>query len=61
MKDIYINAVSAYLPGDPISNDEMEDYLGKVNGEPSRWKSRILSNNGIQNRYYEIDKNQKRL
>lgn len=61
MKDIYINAVSAYLPGDPISNDEMEDYLGKVNGEPSRWKSRILSNNGIQNRYYAIDKNQKTL
>jgi len=61
MKKIYINAISAYLPGQPISNDEMEDYLGKVNGEPSRWKSRILDKNGIKTRHYAIDKAQNTL
>lgn len=59
MKNIYINAISAFLPGKPVSNDEMEDYLGKVNGESSRWKSRVLSKNGIKTRYYAIDKEQK--
>lgn len=61
MKNIYINAISAFLPGKPISNDEMEDYLGKVNGEASRWKSRVLSKNGILTRYYAIDKEQNTL
>lgn len=61
MKNIYINAISAFLPGNPISNDEMEDYLGKVNGESSKWKARILKNNGIKSRHYAIDKNQNTL
>lgn len=61
MKSIYINAISAYLPGDAISNDEMEDYLGRVNGQDSRLKSRILKNNGIQYRHYAIDKQQQTL
>ena len=39
----------------------MEDYLGKVNGEASRWKSRVLSKNGILTRYYAIDKEQNTL
>lgn len=61
MKKIYINAVSAFLPGAPISNEEMEDYLGKVNGLPSRWKTRMQSNNGIKTRYYAVDKEQNTL
>ena len=60
-KNVYINALSCYLPGEPISNDEMESYLGKINGEASKWKSRILRNNGIQSRHYAIDKNQNTL
>ncbi len=58
MKHAYINALGIFLPGNSISNDEMEDYLGMVNGEPSKWKSRILKNNGIVNRYYAINKQQ---
>ena len=58
-RPVYINAIGKFLPGNPISNDEMEDYLGLINGQPSRSKSRMLSQNGIKNRYYAIDKNQK--
>ena len=58
MKHAYINALGVFLPGNSVSNDEMEDYLGMVNGEPSKWKSRILKNNGIVNRYYAINKQQ---
>jgi len=58
-RPVYINAIGKFLPGDPISNDEMEDYLGLINGKPSRSKKRMLTQNGIQNRYYAIDKTQK--
>ena len=61
MKDVFITATGVYLPGSPISNDEMEDYLGKINGIPSVGKSRVLKQNGIQSRYYAIDKNQQTL
>lgn len=61
MKSIYINAISAFLPGEPISNDEMEDYLGMVNGLSSKWKTRMQKNNGIKTRYYAIDKFQNTL
>lgn len=54
---VYINNLAKYLPNEPVSNDEMEDILGLVNGKPSRSKNIILRQNGIKNRYYVIDKN----
>ncbi len=58
MENVYITSSGAFLPNDPISNDEMENYLGQINGVPSNAKARILSQNGIKNRFYAIDKNQ---
>ena len=55
----YITHVGKYLPGAPIANDAMEDYLGHVDGRPSRVKSRILKSNGIQQRYYALDQQQR--
>ncbi|NOZ33718.1 MAG: beta-ketoacyl-ACP synthase III [Chlorobi bacterium] len=57
--DVYINAVEKFLPGPPVSNDEMENYLGKINGTNSKARPIVLRNNGIKTRYYAIDKNQK--
>jgi 3-oxoacyl-[acyl-carrier-protein] synthase-3 len=54
----YITSLGQFLPGEPISNDCIEDYLGKINGRPSRVKQRILNSNGIQQRYYALDRNQ---
>lgn len=28
-KKVYINRIASYLPNKPISNDEMEDYIGR--------------------------------
>src|ERR1041384_3225564 len=53
---VYINALGKFLPGEPVSNDEMESHLGLVGGKPSRLKSRILKQNGIQSRHYAIDR-----
>ncbi|WP_178987429.1 beta-ketoacyl-ACP synthase III [Winogradskyella schleiferi] len=56
MNDVYINRVSKFLPNDPISNDEMESVLGQINGKPSKARRVVLRNNGIERRYYAINK-----
>lgn len=55
---VYINKLSRFLPNNPVSNDEMEDYLGIINGQKSKAKRLILRNNGIKTRYYGLNKNQ---
>ena len=57
-KAVYINSVSTYLPNSPIANEDMEDYIGKIGGNPSRVRSIVLRQNGIKTRYYGLDKNQ---
>lgn len=54
----YITHIGKCLPGEPIANDEMEAYLGQVGDRPSRVKARILKSNGIQQRYYALDRQQ---
>jgi 3-oxoacyl-[acyl-carrier-protein] synthase-3 len=53
---VYINRIAKYLPGEPVGNDEMEEYLGYVNGKKSRSRSIVLRNNKITKRYYSRDK-----
>ena len=55
-REVYITRLARFLPGLPIQNSEIEDYLGMVAGKPSRSKALILRNNGIKERYYAIDK-----
>jgi 3-oxoacyl-[acyl-carrier-protein] synthase-3 len=55
-RHVYINRIAKFLPGNPVSNDEMEEYLGCVDGRKSRSKPIILRNNKITNRYYSRDK-----
>lgn len=57
MGDVFVNRLSKFLPNDPVSNDEIEQYLGMVDGKPSRARLKILGNNKITSRYYAIDKN----
>ncbi|MEE4198345.1 MAG: beta-ketoacyl-ACP synthase III [Bacteroidales bacterium] len=54
-KAVYINNISSFLPNRPVENDEMENFLGKINGKPSRSRSIVLRQNGIKKRYYVID------
>jgi hypothetical protein len=61
MYSAYINRIGKIFPGEPINNDEREEYLGKMASRPSRVSQRIVNSNGIQKRYYAIDKQQQRL
>ena len=56
--DVYITALGKFLPGPPIANEEMEEYLGLIHGRPSRLRQRILQQNGITRRHYALDRNQ---
>ncbi len=57
MPDCYITSTGSYLPGDPVENKRINDYLGRVLGE-KRVQNKILAVNGIQTRHYALDKNQ---
>ena len=56
LNEVYITNTSSFFPNDPVSNDEMEEYLGQINGAPSRSKAIVLRNNGIKNRFYALTK-----
>ncbi|EDZ62896.1 3-oxoacyl-[acyl-carrier-protein] synthase III [Sulfurimonas gotlandica GD1] len=55
MREVYINKISAFLPNDPIDNENIEKVLGQVGDRPSRARRIILKSNKIINRYYAID------
>lgn len=57
MNEVYITKAAKYLPNNPVANEEMETYLGYINGKPSKAKGIILRNNGIKTRYYALDTN----
>lgn len=56
LPEVYINRTSTFLPNNPISNDEMEDYLGFINEQASKSRRIVLRNNRITNRFYAIEK-----
>jgi 3-oxoacyl-[acyl-carrier-protein] synthase III len=52
----YITSVGAFLPGEPIGNDEIEVYLGSLPSGSDRLRRRMLEANGIEKRHYAIDR-----
>ena len=51
----YITNIASFLPGAPVSNDDMESILGIVGARPSRARRMVLRSNGIVSRHYVID------
>jgi 3-oxoacyl-[acyl-carrier-protein] synthase III len=58
-KRVYIISAGKFYPGEPVSNDQIEDRLGRVGSLPSRLRERVLRQNRIERRYYAIDENQR--
>jgi len=56
LNEVYITRTSHFFPNNPVSNDEMEEYLGMINDKPSKSRRIVLRNNGITNRYYALEK-----
>lgn len=55
----YITSVGRFLPGEPVSNDQMEARLGQIGPKPSALRERVLRQNKIERRYYAIDDQQR--
>jgi len=56
MMNVFITKAAKFLPNDPVSNDDMEQYLGMVGDQPSKARRIVLRRNGIRQRYYALDK-----
>ncbi|WP_284646116.1 3-oxoacyl-[acyl-carrier-protein] synthase III C-terminal domain-containing protein [Paenibacillus silviterrae] len=61
MNEVYITSMGSFLPGPPVGNDEIEEYLGRIGGKSSRTMRRMLEQNRIRYRHYAIDKTQRSL
>ena len=57
MNQCYITSTGSFLPNQPVDNENMKQYLGKVFGE-NRVRQKILKANGIETRHYALDKDQ---
>jgi 3-oxoacyl-[acyl-carrier-protein] synthase III len=56
MTDVHINGLGVFLPGEPVPNDNMEEYLGYIFGKPSRFRKIVLKQNQIKKRHYALDR-----
>jgi len=53
---VYINDMAVCMPNTPVSNDEIEHVLGRVDDLASRSRRIVLKTNGIKSRYYALDR-----
>ncbi|MFT3903650.1 MAG: beta-ketoacyl-ACP synthase III [Niabella sp.] len=58
-KNVFITGTSTFLPNTPVPNGDMEKYLGLVSGKSSRVRNIVLRQNGIRQRYYALDTQQR--
>ncbi|MFZ1388270.1 MAG: 3-oxoacyl-[acyl-carrier-protein] synthase III C-terminal domain-containing protein [Thiolinea sp.] len=54
--DIYLLAAGHHLPGEPINNEDIDAYVAPIDQNSRRIKQRVLGENGIQTRYYALDR-----
>jgi 3-oxoacyl-[acyl-carrier-protein] synthase-3 len=52
---VYLSGAGYFLPGDPVDNTRMDDFIAPLNRLSQRLKKRILAENGIRQRHYAID------
>ena len=55
LREAFITGTGAFLPGEPIGNDRMEEFIGLIGGRPSTVGQRALRWNGIATRHYALN------
>jgi len=53
----FITRTGSFLPGAPVDNERMRDYIGTLDGE-EKVKRQVLAMNGIRQRHYAQDSHQ---
>jgi 3-oxoacyl-[acyl-carrier-protein] synthase-3 len=54
LREGYITGAGAFLPGEPVANDRMEDHLGRIEGRDSVLGKKALRWNGVEARHYAM-------
>ena len=54
LRDVFITGTGAFLPGQPVGAEAMEDHIGRIHGRPSAVGRRALRWNGIETRHYAL-------
>ena len=54
MTDAYITGVGAYLPGEPVDNEELAARFGDGTTRDAAVRGRVLAANGIRTRHYAL-------
>ena len=54
-KNTYIQGFGVFMPGEPVGNDRIDEFIAPLNKHSERLKRRVLRENGIQLRHYAID------
>ena len=54
MTDAYITGVGAYLPGEPVDNEELAARFGDGSRRDAAVRGRVLAANGIRTRHYAL-------
>ncbi len=53
--EVYLTGFGIFLPGSPIKNEDIDNYLGVVSPELEKLKKVVLRSNGIKERFYALD------
>lgn len=51
---VYIRNAGMFLPGPPIDNESIDQYIAPLNRSSERIKRQVLRDNGIKTRHYAI-------
>ena len=51
----WLQSAGMHLPGEPIGNDRIDEWIAPLNRASARIRRRILQENGIRTRHYAID------
>jgi 3-oxoacyl-[acyl-carrier-protein] synthase III len=54
LREAFITGTGVFLPGEPVRNDRMEEFIGQVGGRKSVVGQRALRWNGIETRHYAL-------
>lgn len=54
LRDGFITGTGAFLPGQKVGNDEMENHLGRIAGRDSLFGKKALRWNGVEGRHYAM-------
>ncbi len=57
MTDAFITGVGAYLPGEPVDNEQLAARFGDGTARDAAMRRRVLAANGIRTRHYAVDDN----